>query len=119
MRVHGRVVAERLATLADGITISGVRYGPIRAALDRQQGANAWLTTTLAEGKNRELRRVCEHFGWTVNRLIRVAYGPFQLGALPRGTVEEIPGKVLREQLGRLAAPLLGPKGAGRARRPR
>jgi 23S rRNA pseudouridine2605 synthase len=99
-RVRGMVDAARLSALAGGIRIEGVDYGPIRAALDRQQGENAWLSFSLAEGKNREVRRVCEHFGWPVSRLIRLAYGPFQLGHLPRGGVEEVPPKVLREQLG-------------------
>jgi 23S rRNA pseudouridine2605 synthase len=100
VRVHGAAEPERLATLARGITIDGVAYGPIRAALDRQQGANAWLTLSLHEGKNREVRRVLDHLGFPVTRLIRVAYGPFQLGHLPRGAIEEVPQKVLREQLG-------------------
>ncbi len=99
-RVHGRVDKDKLATLAAGITVSGIRYGPVQATLDEQHGANAWLTVTLKEGKNREVRRICEHFGWEVNRLIRVAYGPFQLGGISRSVVEEVPGKVLREQVG-------------------
>ncbi len=100
VRVHGRPDAKALAALGHGVTISGIRYGPVMASLDRQQGANAWLTMALAEGKNREVRKVCEHLGLEVNRLIRVAYGPFQLGALPAGAVDEISGKVLRDQLG-------------------
>jgi 23S rRNA pseudouridine2605 synthase len=99
-RVNGRIEQDKLASLAKGITIEGVNYGPIRAALDRQKGENAWLTISLAEGKNREIRKVCEHFGWPVSRLIRTSYGPFQLGDLPRGGIEEIPPKFLREQLG-------------------
>jgi 23S rRNA pseudouridine2605 synthase len=100
-RVHGGVDAERLAALARGVTVDGVRYGPIEARLEREQGSNAWLTVALREGKNREIRRVMEHLGLGVTRLIRTAYGPFQLGNLPRGAVEEIPKKVLREQLGK------------------
>ncbi len=100
VRVHGTVVEARLASLSKGITIEGIHYGPIQAVLDRQQGSNAWLTVTLREGKNREVRRIMEHMGWTVNRLIRLAYGPFQLGNLEPGTVEEVPGRILREQLG-------------------
>ncbi len=100
VRVHGAVEPERLATLARGITIDGVAYGPIRATLDRQQGANAWLTLSLHEGRNREVRRVLDHLGYPVTRLIRVAYGPFQLGHLARGAIDEVPQKVLREQLG-------------------
>lgn len=100
VRVFGAIDEDRLAALDKGVTIAGVRYGPIRARLDRRQGANAWLTVAITEGKNREVRKVMEHLGLTVNRLIRVAYGPFQLGHLARGAVEEVPGKVLREQFG-------------------
>lgn len=100
VRVHGRVKDAELAKLEGGLTVDGVKYGAIRAKLDRQQGANAWITLSLTEGKNREVRKVMEHLGWPVTRLIRLAYGPFQLGSLKRGTVEEVPGKVLREQLG-------------------
>lgn len=100
VRVHGHVDPGRLEALAEGITIDGVAYGPIRARLDRQRGDNAWLTMALTEGKNREVRRVCEHLGWPVNRLIRVAFGPFQLGSLEPGAVEEIPARVLQDQLG-------------------
>jgi 23S rRNA pseudouridine2605 synthase len=100
VRVHGIVEPERLAALARGITVDGAAYGPIRAQLDRQQGANAWVTLSLHEGKNREVRRVLEHLGYQVTRLIRVAYGPFQLGLLTRGAIEEVPRKVLQEQLG-------------------
>jgi 23S rRNA pseudouridine2605 synthase len=115
VRVHGMVDPARLASLARGITIDGIAYGPIRAALDRTQGSNAWLTLSLQEGKNREVRRVLEHLGYSVTRLIRVAYGPFQLGNLGRGEVEEVPAKVLREQLGgSFAVP--GTRSAGRRR---
>ena len=100
VRVHGATDAARLAALEAGVTIGGMNYGPIRAVLDREQGSNAWLTVSLHEGKNREIRRVMEHLGLRVSRLIRIAYGPFQLGELPRGAVEEVPRKVLREQLG-------------------
>jgi 23S rRNA pseudouridine2605 synthase len=100
VRVHGAVDPAALESRINGIAIAGVRYGPVRAALERQQSGNAWLTMSLTEGKNREVRRICEHLGWQVSRLIRVAYGPFQLGNLPPGAVEEVPAKVLREQLG-------------------
>ncbi len=100
VRVHGRVDEKRLAGLKDGAVIDGVRYGRIEATLDRQQGDNAWLTIRLREGKNREVRRVMAHLGLTVNRLIRTAYGPFQLGTLGRGETDEVTGKVLREQIG-------------------
>ncbi|HEX6101725.1 MAG TPA: pseudouridine synthase [Alphaproteobacteria bacterium] len=102
VRVHGAADPERLKELAKGPRIDGVHYGPIKARLDRQQGENAWLTVSLAEGRNREIRRVFDHLGWPVNRLIRIAYGPFQLGQLKRGGVEEVPRRVLREQLGSL-----------------
>ncbi|MBL8628422.1 MAG: rRNA pseudouridine synthase [Rhodospirillaceae bacterium] len=102
VRVHGRVPAERLDELKNGVTVEGVRYGPIQASLEREQGAaNAWLVMSLTEGKNREVRKVLAHLGLTVTRLIRVSYGPFQLGHLERGQVEEVTGKVLQEQLGR------------------
>jgi len=100
VRVHGAVDPARLAALEAGVTIDRMSYGPIRAVLDREQGSNAWLTISLHEGKNREIRRVMEHLGLSVSRLIRIAYGPFQLGELPRGALEEVPRKVLREQLG-------------------
>ena len=101
VRVHGTVDSARLATLAKGIHVEGVDYGPIEASLERQQGSNAWLVVSLKEGKNREVRRVMEHLGLQVSRLIRVAYGPFQLGHLVRGGVEEVPPRVLRDQIGR------------------
>jgi 23S rRNA pseudouridine2605 synthase len=100
VRVHGLVDPDRLESLAGGLTVDGVAYGPIRARLDRQQGDNAWLTLSLTEGKNREVRRVCEHLGWPVGRLIRIAFGPFQLGNLAQGAVEEVPPRVLRDQIG-------------------
>jgi 23S rRNA pseudouridine2605 synthase len=100
VRVHGLADPARLAGLDKGITIDGVAYGPIRAALERQRGSNAWVAVALREGKNREVRRVLEHLGYPVTRLIRVSYGPFQLGHLGRGEVDEVPRKVLAEQLG-------------------
>jgi len=100
VRVHGEVDERTLASLETGITINGVTYGPIRASFDRRTGANAWLSVALREGKNREVRRVLDHLGLRVNRLMRVAYGPFQLGQLKKGHVSEVAPKVLREQLG-------------------
>jgi 23S rRNA pseudouridine2605 synthase len=100
VRVHGDVDPARLAALAAGVTIDGVRYGPVRAQLERRQGSNAWLVMALAEGRNREVRHLVEHLGGVVTRLIRLSYGPFQLGNLPRGMVAEVPRKVLAEQLG-------------------
>jgi len=102
VRVHGRIEAAALKPLEDGITVDGVKYGAIKATLERQQGANAWLSVSLTEGKNREVRKVMEHLGWPVSRLIRVSYGPFQLGHLPKGEIEEVKQKTLREQLGLL-----------------
>ena len=100
VRVHGEVDPDRLASLEHGMEIDGVVYGAIRASLDRRQGSNAWITMGLREGKNREVRRVLEHLGLQVTRLIRLSYGPFQLGNLARGAVDEVPRKVLAEQLG-------------------
>ena len=101
VRVHGFVDPARLAALARGTTVDGIVYGPIHAQLERQQGSNAWITLSLQEGKNREVRRVLEHLGYPVTRLIRLAYGPFQLGHLARGALEEVLNKVLEEQLGK------------------
>jgi 23S rRNA pseudouridine2605 synthase len=100
-RVMGTPRDDALAALAKGVTVDGMRYGPIDAVLDRQSGRNAWLTVSLAEGRNREVRIVLQHLGLTVNRLIRVAYGPFQLGKLARGEIEQVPPRVVRDQLGR------------------
>lgn len=111
VRVHGRVDPAALAALKNGVTVDGVRYGPITAQLEKEQGAaNAWLTMALTEGKNREVRKVLAHLGLTVTRLIRVSYGPFHLGQLPRGEVEEVPGKVIAEQLGRRPGGAARPK---------
>lgn len=104
LRVHGDIDPDRLAALAEGVTIDGIRYGPVRARLERRQGSNLWLTMALAEGRNREVRRIIEHLGGVVTRLIRLSYGPFQLGNLPKGAVAEVPRKVLAEQLGGLPA---------------
>lgn len=101
VRVHGHPDPAALAALAKGLTIDGTRYGAIEAGLDSRKGDNAWLTVSLREGRNREVRRVMAHLGLTVSRLIRIAYGPFQLGTLPRGGVEEVPARVLRDQLPR------------------
>jgi 23S rRNA pseudouridine2605 synthase len=113
VRVFGTPDDARLAALARGITIDGVAYGPIDARLERIQGDNAWLVMGLREGKNREIRRVLEHLGHPVSRLIRIAYGPFQLGSLGKGAIEEVRPKVLKDQLGSL----LGTPPTGRARR--
>ncbi len=99
VRAWGVVDERALAALARGPTVEGVRYGPIEAVLEARTGDNNWLSVALTEGRNREVRRVMAYLGLQVNRLIRVAYGPFQLGKLPRGAVDEVSGKVLREQL--------------------
>ncbi|WP_300068214.1 pseudouridine synthase [uncultured Ruegeria sp.] len=100
VRVNGRPKDEDFAPLRKGLVIEGERFQPMTVTLDRQQGANAWLTIGLREGKNREIRRAIEDIGFTVNRLLRVSYGPFQLGDLKPGAVEEIRRRVMREQLG-------------------
>jgi 23S rRNA pseudouridine2605 synthase len=99
VRVFGFPTPEMLASLAKGVTVEGVRYGPIEAGLDSKKGDNAWLSVALKEGRNREVRKVMAHLGMQVTRLIRVSYGPFQLGTLPRGGVDEVSPKVLREQV--------------------
>src|SRR5262249_33000196 len=108
VRAFGRVRRETLDALRDGITIGGIRYGPIEAQLEREQGSNIWLTFAMREGKNREVKNVLGHLGLKVNRLIRVSFGPFQLGDLPEGAVEELRTRVLREQLGDKMAALAG-----------
>jgi 23S rRNA pseudouridine2605 synthase len=118
-RARGRITQERLDRLKHGVTVEGVRYGLIEASLDKakdappgsQQGANLWITLTLSEGKNREVRRVLESLGLSVNRLIRLAYGPFALGTLAVGEVEEVGPRVIREQLAGHIAPQNLPKG--------
>ena len=100
VRAHGDVTQAQLDELKNGVEIEGVKYGPIDATLERDQGANVWLVFAIREGKNREVRNVCAHLGLEVNRLIRVSYGPFQLGEVPEGEVEEIKSRVLRDQLG-------------------
>ncbi|WP_436203967.1 pseudouridine synthase [Astrobacterium formosum] len=100
VRAMGSVTQPDLDALRDGITVEGIQYGPIEATLDREQGSNVWITFAIREGKNREVRNVLGHLGLAVNRLIRVSYGPFQLGELAEGEVEEVRTRVLREQLG-------------------
>lgn len=100
VRAFGSVTQDKLDTLRDGVTIDGISYGPVVARFERQQGSNTWLTVDLREGKNREVKTVLEHLGLDVNRLIRVSFGPFQLGDLPEGEVDELRSRVLRDQLG-------------------
>ncbi|GJL91708.1 pseudouridine synthase [Hyphococcus sp.] len=101
VRAHGRVSQKSLDSLQDGVEIDGVQYGPVRATLDQTQGGNVWVTLSINEGKNREVRNLMRHLDLQVNRLIRTAYGPFQLGKLPKDDIEEVPGKQLKEQLGK------------------
>jgi 23S rRNA pseudouridine2605 synthase len=108
VRAHGRVRQEELDRLYQGITIDAIRYGSIEAKLEREQGANLWLNFAMREGKNREVKNVLGHLGLAVNRLIRVSFGPFQLGDLPEGAVEEVKTRVLRDQLGDRIAALAG-----------
>jgi 23S rRNA pseudouridine2605 synthase len=108
VRAHGEVTQAQLDELKKGIEVDGVKYGSIDATLERDQGANVWLVFAIREGKNREVRNVMAHLGLEVNRLIRVSYGPFQLGELAEGQVEEIKTRVLREQLGEKVAALAG-----------
>ena len=105
VRIKGSASEASLDRLRAGITVEGITYQPMTVTFDRQQGANAWLTISIREGKNREIRRAMEAIGATVNRLIRVSYGPFQLGALAQGEVEEIKQRVVRDQLGLSAKP--------------
>lgn len=99
-RANGKVTQEGLDRLMKGITVEGIEYGPIKATLDRAQGSNVWISLGLREGKNREVRNVLRALDLYVNRLIRVSYGPFQLGELPPGAVEEVNTRALRDQLG-------------------
>ena len=117
-RAKGRVTQDDLNQLAKGIEVEGVRYGPIEATLDSVKGANCWLTIGIREGKNREVKRLLNHLGLDVSRLIRVSYGPFQLGNLPEGEVEEVGRKIIADQLPRDVAVSLGLANPG-SRRPR
>jgi 23S rRNA pseudouridine2605 synthase len=108
VRAHGRVTQADLDRLKDGIEIEGVRYGPIDAMLDKEQGANVWLTIGLREGKNREVRKILSTLNLDVNRLIRISFGPFQLLDLEPGAVEPVRRRVLADQLGPRLARELG-----------
>ncbi|MCB1515033.1 MAG: pseudouridine synthase [Hyphomicrobiaceae bacterium] len=108
VRAHGRVTQADLDKLKNGVEIDRVRYGPVEATLDSLQGGNIWLTLALREGKNREVRRILEHLGLQVNRLIRVSYGPFQLLDLKPGETEPVKRRVLADQLGTAMAAELG-----------
>ncbi|WP_395650293.1 pseudouridine synthase [Brevundimonas sp.] len=117
-RARGRITQADLDTLKDGVTVDGERYGPVLATIDKAktnedglQSANLWISVQISEGKNREVRKVLESIGLTVNRLIRLAYGPFQLGTLPVGAVEEVGPRVIRELLGEHIRPENLPEG--------
>lgn len=99
-RVYGRITDKMLAEIKKGLTIDGVSYGSVEAVIDSSKGDNSWLTVSLREGKNREIRKIFEHFGCTVNRLLRLSYGSFQLGSLKKGEVKEVTGKVLKSFVG-------------------
>jgi 23S rRNA pseudouridine2605 synthase len=108
VRAHGRVSQAELDRLRSGLVLEGVRYGPIEATLEREQGSNVWLGFAIREGKNREVKNVLGHLGLAVNRLIRVSFGPFQLGELRQGEVAEVRTRTLREQLGPRLGALAG-----------
>jgi 23S rRNA pseudouridine2605 synthase len=108
VRAHGAVTQEKLDELRSGVTVDGIRYGAIEAKLDRVQGSNLWLSVAIREGKNREVRNVLGHLGLAITRLIRVSFGPFRLGELAEGAVEEVRTRVLREQLGARLVALSG-----------
>jgi 23S rRNA pseudouridine2605 synthase len=97
VRIHGRPAGRKLAALQKGVTIAGMSYRAIAARFERQTGANSWLSVTLTEGKNREVRKIFDSLGCPVNRLIRVAFGPFELGALAAGQVEEVPAAQVKK----------------------
>ncbi len=100
VRVHGRVDEDKLRALQQGVTIDGVVYGKVLIDVEQKVGTNTWLSVSLNEGKNREIRKLMKFIGLEVARLIRVSYGPFQLGNLKKGEAKEVPFKVLKEQLG-------------------
>ena len=108
VRAYGKVTQPQLDALRDGVTVDGVNYGPIDAVLDREQTSNVWITFAIREGKNREVRNVLRHLGLQVGRLIRISFGPFQLGELEEGAVAEVPTRILRDQLGEKLAKAAG-----------
>ena len=108
VRAHGEVTQAQLDELKNGVEVDGVKYGSIDATLERDKGANVWLVFAIREGKNREVRNVLAHLGLEVNRLIRISYGPFQLGEIEEGQVDEVKTRVLREQLGEKIAECVG-----------
>ena len=113
MRAHGAIEQATLDALKDGVTVEGVHYAGIEARLERTVGSNVWLLMGLREGKNREIKRVLEHLGLSVNRLIRISFGPFELADLPEGAVEEVPTRSVARPARRAA----GEEGRRRFRR--
>jgi len=103
VRIHGEMTPEIMTKLAQGVIVEGIRYAGVQVVIDKKQGTNTWLTVALKEGKNREIRRLMDFFDLKVTRLIRISYGPFQLGALPKGGIDEISAKILQEQIGGMA----------------
>ena len=100
VRAYGRVNEDALKKIEKGVEIDGVKYGPIEAKLETAQGDNQWLTISIREGKNREVKRICEYLSLQVNRLIRVNFGPFVLGELARGGIEEVPARAMKSSVG-------------------
>lgn len=96
VRAYGAVPQSMLDAMKKGVTVEGVNYGSVEATLDSQKGNNSWFTVSLTEGKNREIRRIFEHFGCKVSRLMRTSYGPFALGGLPKGEIKEVPARVIK-----------------------
>lgn len=103
-RAFGRIDTDAVARLKAGVTVEGIKYGPMEVEIERETGSNIWLTVGIKEGKNREVRKALDSVGLRVNRLIRTAYGPFQLGQLDKGEVKQVPSRVLKDQCGHLLA---------------
>lgn len=100
VRAYGAITPSMLAEMRKGVTIDGINYGSIEVVLDSQKGDNSWLTVSLREGKNREIRKIFEYFGCNVSRLLRLSYGSFQLGSLAKGEIKEVTGKVIKNFVG-------------------
>lgn len=100
-RVFGGATSQMIAQMKKGLLIDGVQYGSVEVVVDSQKKDNSWVTVSLKEGKNREIRKIFEHYGCKVSRLIRLSYGPFQLGSLAKGEVKEVPAKVLKTFMGK------------------
>jgi 23S rRNA pseudouridine2605 synthase len=100
VRAYGKVNEAALLKVAKGVEIEGIKYGPVEVKIEKAQGDNQWLTIAIKEGKNREVKKICDYMGLQVNRLIRVSFGPFILGEMPRGAIEEVPAKSLKATIG-------------------